>query len=367
VIKNEDQIKSEAKNSRRISHVNYVSAAVTLIGVLSFASSTASQPTSESDHEVVIKACNNETGEAAISACAELIKFGSAPLITLASAYNNRGSRYIESKKYDLAVKDFDEAILLNPRLAEAFCNRGIVYVNQKKYDLALRDFEKAISLRPDYANAYYSRAAFYDQTAQYERANTDYDKAIDINQDFAHAFINRGINYKMLGNFKRAIQDYDRAIELQPNNSYAFANRGNAYYALRMTSRALADYDKAISIEPEFGDAYANRCRAKYNSLVFIKQALQDCHRALKIMPENPRYFVVRGFAYIKLHRYRDAIADFSAALARDSSLAGAFYGRGLAYLQTKDFARGNADLASAKAINPNVRNEHLSQGIQW
>lgn len=50
----------------------------------------------------------------------------------------------------------------------------------------------------------------------------------------------------------------------------------------------------------------------------------------------------------------YQRAIADFEAALVVDPKMAQALYGRGLARIGSGDVARGNADIAAARAIEP-------------
>jgi hypothetical protein len=50
------------------------------------------------------------------------------------------------------------------------------------------------------------------------------------------------------------------------------------------------------------------------------------------------------------------DAIKDYDAALKADPKIAESLYGRGIAKMRKGDVAGGNADIASAKALNPNI-----------
>jgi tetratricopeptide (TPR) repeat protein len=48
---------------------------------------------------------------------------------------------------YDEAIKDYTEAIRLDPKLAAAYYNRGKIYDNKGMHDEAQADFEKSNSL----------------------------------------------------------------------------------------------------------------------------------------------------------------------------------------------------------------------------
>ena len=53
-------------------------------------------------------------------------------------------------REHDLAIKDFSQAILLEPNNAQFYNNRGGVYTDKGEYDLAITDFSHAILLDPN-------------------------------------------------------------------------------------------------------------------------------------------------------------------------------------------------------------------------
>jgi tetratricopeptide (TPR) repeat protein len=69
--------------------------------------------------------------------------------------YNNRGAAYGDKGQYDQAIKDFDQAIEINPRYIKAYNNRGIVYRLRGQYDRAISDFNKAMEMNPLDPEAY--------------------------------------------------------------------------------------------------------------------------------------------------------------------------------------------------------------------
>src|ERR1700736_4202389 len=76
----------------------------------------------------------------------------------LALAFYNRGNTWSLKKDYDQAIKDYDEAIRLNPTFARAFNIRGNTRNDVKEYDKAIRDCDEAIRLDPKLAVAYSNR-----------------------------------------------------------------------------------------------------------------------------------------------------------------------------------------------------------------
>jgi tetratricopeptide (TPR) repeat protein/predicted Ser/Thr protein kinase len=126
-----------------------------------------------------------------------------------------RGQRLILERKYDEAVKSFDEAIRLKPQFPMAFAARGSALLAAKDMDRALADFNEAIRLKPD----------------------------------LQFAFVERGRLYNLQGEYQRAIQDFDEAIQLSPDNIKAFEGRAYAKQKLRDHKGAAADRRQAAHL----------------------------------------------------------------------------------------------------------------------
>jgi tetratricopeptide (TPR) repeat protein len=159
---------------------------------------------------------------------------------------------------------------------------------------------------------------------------------------------------------------DYNQAIKLDPKSAYAYNRRGAAYQRKGDYARAAADYGQVTRLEPKNVDAWNARCWVRAVSPGDARQALADCNQALKIKADAPDVLDTRGFAYLKLGQYDDAIKDFDAALKLDAKLAGSLYGRGLARTKKGDRSGGNADITAAKAIKPDIAEEFARYGLR-
>ena len=158
----------------------------------------------------------------------------------------DRGVGFFAQSEWDAAIREFTEAIRLNPNYADAYAWRARAYNGKTNYDQALADANRAIQLDPQLAIAYYARGTAYYSKNDYDHAITDITLAIRIDPNFAYTYNNRGNAYYSKKDYDRAIADYTQTIRLNPNYALAYQNRGNAYQAKGDTARANADYAKA-------------------------------------------------------------------------------------------------------------------------
>ena len=87
--------------------------------------------------------------------------------------------------------------------------------------------------------------------------------------------------------------------------------------------------------------------------------RAIKDYDEAIWLDSSIPAFFYNRAIAYTEKQDYDRAIADFEMVLRFNSKNALALYGRGVVRLKKGDSQTGSADIADAKAINPNVAEE--------
>jgi tetratricopeptide (TPR) repeat protein len=71
----------------------------------------------------------------------------------------NRGGIWEAKKEFDKAIKDYDEAIRLDPKDAMSRYVRGNARKTNKEFDKAIKDYDEALRLNPKYAEALNSLA----------------------------------------------------------------------------------------------------------------------------------------------------------------------------------------------------------------
>ena len=100
----------------------------------------------------------------------------------LDSAYNNRANCYAAQGELSSAIADYDLALDLNPANLRAWINQGITFRELRLYDLALENFEIALIIGDTLEERIYSeRGRTYHLRGDWNCAVGDYQKALDI------------------------------------------------------------------------------------------------------------------------------------------------------------------------------------------
>jgi tetratricopeptide (TPR) repeat protein len=123
----------------------------------------------------------------------------------------------------DLALRDYNSAIKLNPNHVLAYSGRGEVHFVAGNYDRAIEDLGIAIRLDPKDSRPYFFRGRSYSKKGEYERAISDFTLAINLKiPHLALAHLARGDAYENQGEFKKAISEYETASNLDPQSGLA-------------------------------------------------------------------------------------------------------------------------------------------------
>ncbi|HVM77773.1 MAG TPA: tetratricopeptide repeat protein [Stellaceae bacterium] len=196
-------------------------------------------------------ACRTGEGKTAIAACTAIIRSGKASNAELYRAYYNRGVLYRDGKHHALAVRDFTEAMRLDPANSDAVLNRGVSYGALGQYRRSIPDYTAAIELDPGKADAWNARC--YDRAiiGELEKALADCNKALQLQPDYPEGRDSRGFVYLKLRRYDTAITDYDVALELDPKKAVSLYGRGLARHAKGDRAGGDADIAAAKALDP--------------------------------------------------------------------------------------------------------------------
>ena len=88
------------------------------------------------------------------------------------------------------------------------------------QFQLAIRDYDKALRLDPRFVLGDLIRGLALNELDQHMQPVENYDQSIELSSDFTHAFIGRTLAHAALGNDAESQQDTDRPLSLAPTES---------------------------------------------------------------------------------------------------------------------------------------------------
>ena len=108
--------------------------------------------------------------------------------------------------------------LCINPKDDLLLVNEGVFNLKVKNLDLALRSFNNALIVNPLCCEAYSNIGLVYEILNELPKAMQSYNKATAINPDIIDVLYNRGNLYVKLGDNVKALCDFSRGLEINPN-----------------------------------------------------------------------------------------------------------------------------------------------------
>ena len=296
---------------------------------------------------------------------------------TRAYTYYNNGMNHYDDKNYEQAIREFTNAIQLNPDHQESFSRRSSSYLESGQLQEALQDANEAVRLDPGFAKAFEMRCQTYRALGEPQKALDDCNKAIQLEPGECCTHYIRAHIYGNQGEHQKAIEDFAEAIRIDPLYAAAYDGRRSAYRILNQYQEADADQTKACSLDAYFCTAptptptdnpipvaapTANASSYFKKGEGFIEDgkyrlAVDEFTTAIRLNPGYTSAYWTRGWAYDDLGQYQQAIQDFDKAIQLDPYdsllLAMAYDGRGLAYRMLGRNAEADADEAKACSVD--------------
>ena len=189
-----------------------------------------------------------------------------------AGLWNKIGITELQFGRHKDAVKSFDRAIKLDPKISEAYNNRGAVY-----YIAGAQQQTKAERA---------GKSVPGGALRNYRKAVSEYKKALAIREDTALYHSNLGTAHFALREFPKAINEYARAMQLDPE---IFEHRSQSGIAAHMSSpedRAFYSFVLAR--------IYANAGDLDH-SLEYLRKAMEDGYKEIDSVYKDQEFALLR------------------------------------------------------------------------
>jgi len=248
-----------------------------------------------------------------------------APAPTTASAWASLGAVALSRETWSEAIADYGHAIELDPRTGDYYAQRGRAHAQASQPELAAKDFDRALELDPADVCTRLSRAQTRTEADDLTGARSDLtavdgsmDKASDFRLELANAFDAAALPHE-------AIPSFNAWIAIHPDDSrmtYALADRCWAKaMANEALDTALGDCQRSLRLAPGAGLALEAR------GIVFLREgafdkAIADETGVLAESPQCGWCLEARGAARIGKGDASGGKADLAAAAAINSRL---------------------------------------------
>ena len=321
--------------------------------------------------------------QAKLAACTAAIKQGlNGDDLEAALAQSGEAQRQLSND--GPAIQAFSQALRLKTDDATALDGRGLAYLDDGKPQLALADFSAAIRANPAGGDAFDNRGYLEHDTGDFDAAIVDESRAIELEPQAALPWANRGYDYSGKRWWDFAIADFTDALRVANNYVFALQGRADAERAKGDARAAVKDYGDVIADDPHGDDALADaqamvdlspagdpealnsRCWARGVHDTELSAALADCQQSLAVRPNSAETLDSLAMVYFRQGHFREAIDQYSAALAADPKQNASLFMRGVAKLRAGDNSGGAADIAAAEATDRSIASRFAGYGIE-
>ncbi|XP_028660594.2 tetratricopeptide repeat protein 37 [Erpetoichthys calabaricus] len=272
--------------------------------------------------EALVKCSKDKCADEAMETLEQVSDIGNDPqLIAL------KARIHLKRGQIDQALQMTASLLVSHPDIAEVYALRGNIHFQQQEYQLAEKQFQKAIQLDPSSGNYHYFLGMVYWYMGEETRrdktkAQTHLLKAAKLDAYLGPVFRYLGHFYRDIAADKvRARGCYKKAFEIDRHD----AESGAAAVDLSME---LDDMNSALAILKSVTE-HASAGTAKWA-------------------------WLRRGLYYLKINQYTQAIADLQAALRADPKDSVCWECIGEAYLNRRGFTAALKSFTKANELNP-------------
>ncbi len=193
-----------------------------------------------------------------------------------------RGDIYMARKMYREAIDKYREC----PDSSVVANKIGIAFHQLLLLDLAKKNYEHAIKLDPRYSEAINNLGTIYYTSKNYHHAISCYKHALRYSSQNASIYSNLGAAYFARKDYRRASEYYEVALKLDPD---VFEHRGT--FGTMMQERTVAEL---ATFHLYLAKAYA-KAGANDRALIYLRKALEEGVKDRNKIPEIPEFAVLK------------------------------------------------------------------------
>jgi len=252
----------------------------------------------------------------------------------------------------DVEIAEFRKATEIDPSLADAFVNLGTAYMEKHEYGSAIAPLKRALELSPDLPVAH--QLLGYALLAQgYAAEAIPHLQKVGAKQALGIAQIETGEFAEAVSNFGAALAErpedpdllyylghssgllsknaIDTLLATHPDSARAHQALAENYFVLRQMPQAETEYKEALRIRPELPGLHLELGQVYANSAQWTK-AEEEFRAETKLQPGNAEAAYRLGGALLQQGKAHEALAELKRSIELKPDMPETLYSLGKA-----------------------------------
>lgn len=279
-----------------------------------------------------------------------------------ADVYEKRADLYYYMDKYDLADKDYQEIISIDPGNVMGYMGIGRNANAEKRYEDAIEQFNYVTKLASDYSSGYSFRAESFIGLRKYNEAIDDIIHALDIDY-------NKKAFYLMLEVCDSAMMPLVAKLKIQstksPNNDYWLYCLGVVYEKNGIYKKAIKYYTDCQKRNPSSATAY--RISNCYSKMGDYASALEYIDCAIAIDSTDYDNIMAKADLLYESGDAKAAILELDKYVAHYPGFYGGYYRRGWYKDNSRDIDGAIEDYTMSIILEPTYAYAYLGRGDMY
>lgn len=251
-------------------------------------------------------------------------------------------------------------------------------------YSAALAILGRAAAISPNDGDVYDMRAATLIDVGRFEDARADMARLKAIRPGFMSIAMYEARIDLYQGRPEQAVETVNAALKM-PLLSAKHGNGGGQGFIVTGHIETMADmylsialqmqhqddaslgyFDRMLTIEAQFPEHVLTQYCWVAATAGLADSAEAACERAVTERDHDIGQYEGLGYAHLREGKWSKAVEAYNTALDRRPGVSLSLYGRGIARRMSGDTAGGNADIAAAKAQEPDIVNIMARLGVK-
>jgi tetratricopeptide (TPR) repeat protein len=277
-------------------------------------------------------------------------------------ALNNLGVLYYRKGVYDEAIKQFKEALKIDPKFELARENLLYLFSETKMEDPDVSKWKKEVEEAPSNVEALLRLGVSYQNMGRLDEAAETLGQVVEKNPDHYMARIHFGSVLKAQGQHQQALEHFLNAEDNVSKSAVFHTDLGEIYYNLGRTDEAISELRNAIKIDADYWRSHFLLSFA-FGDIGHYQDALEESRVASKLNPSFQNTEANLALSDDDSERGRSLSQDIPSLESTAFTLGTAYRERGYFKEALKEFRKALQDMSEKDRVYVEMGKVHLAE----